>query len=66
MGGVHGAVDGVGRQRGELVLRAAQPLVPVADPEAVSTASGRSPSVVSAWAWRKTSGMTEISSRWLR
>ena len=43
-----------------------QPSVPVLVAEAVSTASGRSPSVVSAWAWAKTSGMTETSSRWFR
>ena len=66
MGGVHGAMHGVGRQAASWSWARTQPLVPVATADAVTTASGRSPSVVSAWAWWKTSGMTEISSRWLR
>ena len=44
---------------------AAQP-APSRDSEAVSTASGRPPSVVSAWAWAKTSGTTDSSSRTFR
>lgn len=43
-----------------------QPSVPVLEAEAVSTASGRSPSVASAWAWVKTFGMIDHSSRWFR
>jgi len=45
---------------------ATQPLVPVAVADAVSTASHQLPSVVSACALRKTSAMTETSSRWFR
>ena len=55
----------VGRQSGELAWASPQP-APLSDSDAVSTASGRPCSVVSAWAWAKTSGTTDTSSRMFR